>query len=307
MGQISLAVKHAMLTVASSYVLDYVPKEEVKRRANYHYQRTVLLLGEELKKPENREPGKGDALIATLVLLGHTEVGSRFPALVSSAFSLLCIMLIRLDADNYHPSQVVNWEGDQGKGLHPKWYQANKLAEQILDESNPAIHFQSPSNVQFTRARSQIGIMVCLETVLSDCVFPLNPTTSKCGYTWLIQGTFREQRKIDGFAGLSWGLMHYLVKITHLSSRLLKHPSSDVIPVVGLEIEGKLHDFWQWSELSEGYETSQELLDSCELDESGKVTTRAKVTELVGESYVAAAQIYLQCRLFRSVSLLAAT
>ena len=44
---------------------------------------------------------------------------------------------------------------------------------------------------------------------------------------------------------------------------------------------------------------AQELLDSCKLDEDGKVTTEAKVTELIAESYVAAAQIYLQCRLFR--------
>jgi hypothetical protein len=140
---------------------------------------------------------------------------------------------------------------------------------------------------------------------MSDCVTPLEPNTSKCGYTWLIQGTTREQRRIDGFTGLSWGLMHYFVKITHLCSRMLKHPSSGIVRSVGSELEKQLENFWQWSELSGGFPTSQDLLDSarCELDENGKVTTAAKVTELVAESYVAAAQIYLRCRLFRFVNL----
>jgi len=138
---------------------------------------------------------------------------------------------------------------------------------------------------------------------MSDCVTPLNPSASKCGYTWLIQGNIREQRRIDGFTGLSWGLMHYFVKITHLCSQLLKRPSSSVVCLVGCEFERKLNNFQQWSELSEGFETSQELLESCELDENGKVTTATKVTELVAESYVAAAQIYLHCRLFGCVTL----
>jgi hypothetical protein len=41
------------------------------------------------------------------------------------------------------------------------------------------------------------------------------------------------------------------------------------------------------------------LLDSCVLDAAGKVDCPAKVTEVIGEAYVAAAQIYLQCRRFR--------
>lgn len=70
---------------------------------------------------------------------------------------------------------------------------------------------------------------------------------------------------------------------------------------LGSAIEQRLHNFWQWSDLSKGYATSQELLDSCELDENGKVSSCIKVTELVAESYVAAAQIYLYCRLLRFV------
>ena len=70
-------VKHAILTLAASYILDFNPSEGVRQRANYHYGKAVLLLGEELKDIENRVPGKGEALIASLIVLGHNEVCSR--------------------------------------------------------------------------------------------------------------------------------------------------------------------------------------------------------------------------------------
>ena len=57
-------------------------------------------------------------------------------------------------------------------------------------------------------------------------------------------------------------------------------------------------NFHQHSELSKGYKTVEELFRSCQLV-NGKVTTAAKVTELTGESWVAAIQIYLECRFFR--------
>ena len=60
-----------------------------------------------------------------------------------------------------------------------------------------------------------------------------------------------------------------------------------------------MENFEQYSYLSDGYPTSQALLDSCELDENGKIFTAVKTTELLAESYVATAQIYLYCRLMR--------
>jgi hypothetical protein len=68
---------------------------------------------------------------------------------------------------------------------------------------------------------------------------------------------------------------------------------------VGRVLEKKLHNFWQYSELSPGFATSAELLESCILNDNGRVTTAAEVTNLIAESYAAAAQIYLQCRLFK--------
>ncbi|KAK0744873.1 fungal-specific transcription factor domain-containing protein [Apiosordaria backusii] len=182
----------------------------------------------------------------------------------------------------------------------PKWYRGAKLAERCLAQSNPATRCQSRDNAQTTRVRSQLGIRVCLDSVLSDCVHPLDPNTEVDHYNWLIQGTERERRRIDGFAGLSHDLMHYFAKITHLASMRVRCPASGPVQLpVARKIKDKLNNFRQWSDLSEGYQTSQELLDSCELDENGKVATNVKVTELIGESYVAAAQIYLQCRVFR--------
>jgi hypothetical protein len=72
-----------------------------------------------------------------------------------------------------------------------------------------------------------------------------------------------------------------------------------ILPHGARRLAQRLTHFQQWSELSPGYPSVKELLDSCELDENGQVTCAAKVTELTGETLVSAAQIYLQCRFFR--------
>lgn len=68
-----------------------------------------------------------------------------------------------------------------------------------------------------------------------------------------------------------------------------------------MKIEEILTNFRQWSEVSDGYANPEELLNSCELDEDGNVYSVAKITELTGQTWVSAAQIYLHCRLFRQV------
>ncbi|KAH8590662.1 fungal-specific transcription factor domain-containing protein [Bisporella sp. PMI_857] len=251
----SACVRHATLSLAASYVLDYKRNELLEKRANFHHKKAVLLLDKELKDRHNFLPGKEEALIAALIIITHTEE-------------------------------------------KPKWHLATRLAERILDYSDPAYNYQSPNNVQFSRARPELANIICLDNVLSDCVFPLDPHNSKCRYPWLLRGNPREQRRIISFTGFSSLLMHYFVKITHLSARRQKYPNSDIIPTVGSAIEEVLSEFRQWSGLSEGCEGAEALFDSCELVD-GKVTTREKVTELIAESYVAAAQIYLHCRLFR--------
>ncbi|KAK9772950.1 hypothetical protein SCAR479_10280 [Seiridium cardinale] len=268
MADKSSLVKHIILAVAASYVLDWYFDPAIKFQANWHYNRAVNLLEEELKNPANWHAGKGEPLIASLILFSHNE--------------------------------NVNWEVIGTNEHFPKWYRGASLAEKILDASDPATSYEHPVNVQFTKARDQLGNRVCLDSVFSHCVYPLDVNPGKCRHLWLNHGSHREKRRIIGFTGLSSELMHSFVKITHLSARRKRRPQSDIIPVVGNEIRINLENFWQWTELVPcGYSTSQELLDSCQLDENGKVTTESEVTMLIAESYVAAAQIYLQCRLFR--------
>lgn len=70
----SECVKHALLTLASTYVLDYLPSERLRVRANYHYTRAVALLDEGINNAENHEIGKEDPIIGALVLLNCDDV-----------------------------------------------------------------------------------------------------------------------------------------------------------------------------------------------------------------------------------------
>lgn len=42
--------------------------------ANYHHKKAALLLGLELNKPENYEPGKEEPLLVALSLMNHEDV-----------------------------------------------------------------------------------------------------------------------------------------------------------------------------------------------------------------------------------------
>lgn len=67
-------VKHALLALASTYVLDYLPSKELEKRANIHHKRAVILLGQELNREETYTPGSEDAVLGALVLLCHNDV-----------------------------------------------------------------------------------------------------------------------------------------------------------------------------------------------------------------------------------------
>lgn len=66
-------------------------------------------------------------------------------------------------------------------------------------------------------------------------------------------------------------------------------------------LERRLAGLRQWSQLSEGFSSVQALIDACALDETGKVNSAVRVTELIAETYVLSAEIYLQCRVCRRV------
>jgi hypothetical protein len=69
-------VKHALLASTAAYVLDYIPRESLQRRANYHYRRAVDLLSQALRDRAAQEVGKEDTIIAALLLLSCDDVRS---------------------------------------------------------------------------------------------------------------------------------------------------------------------------------------------------------------------------------------
>jgi len=119
-------------------------------------------------------------------------------------------------------SQNVNWEASEAGGQIPPWYKATHLAEQILEKSDPLYNYQSPTNVQCSRARIRLGNKIALYNVMSDTASPLELNQSKCSFTWLIEGEEYELRKIVGCTGLCPRLMHTFAQITHLSAKLYK-------------------------------------------------------------------------------------
>jgi hypothetical protein len=70
----SSCVKHAMLSLAAAYFLDYAPSEELRIRANCHYRRAVELLSQAISDPETYEIEKGDSVVGALILLMSDDV-----------------------------------------------------------------------------------------------------------------------------------------------------------------------------------------------------------------------------------------
>lgn len=135
--------------------------------------------------------------------------------------------------------------------------------------------------------------------ILCQVVCPLNLEEVKNQYPWLLEGNEREVRRIVGLTGMAPKLLHTIGQISHLAARLNHDPESTVVPIAGKIIEDRLDGFHQWSDLSEGHASAEDLLASCILDLDGKVSCAVAVNELTAESYVAMAQIYLHCRVFR--------
>jgi hypothetical protein len=72
----SSCVKHAILSLAAAYFLDYALSESLRRKANYHYWRAVELLSQAISDPETYEIGKGDSVVGALILLMSDDVSS---------------------------------------------------------------------------------------------------------------------------------------------------------------------------------------------------------------------------------------
>ncbi|KAJ9501519.1 hypothetical protein H2202_003313 [Exophiala xenobiotica] len=264
-------VKHAMLSCAAGYVLDYVPSDKLKQRASYHHKRAVMLLGLELGREENYEPGKEEPLLMALSLLNHED--------------------------------IVNWETRESTKRSPKWYQGDLAVKYLLDSSDPGYRYKYPINVQSSKNRYVMSHYQMKSLILSDTCAPLMPDSIEGHpYSWLLEGNEKEVRRVTGLAGCSAKILHIFTQITRLCSQLQENPDSIPIKTAGKVILESLTNFQQWSDLMpQPFPTTEQLGQACEADkdEHGKVRTAALSVALNADSYVLAAQIYILCRLFR--------
>ncbi len=66
--------RHALLSIASAYVLDYTQDSALLKRANHHYEKAVKLLGDALSDPSAQDIGKADNLVCSIILLASDDV-----------------------------------------------------------------------------------------------------------------------------------------------------------------------------------------------------------------------------------------
>ncbi|KAJ8125883.1 hypothetical protein O1611_g7755 [Lasiodiplodia mahajangana] len=215
--------RHAALAFSAGYMLDYVPNEKLRIRANFHYKRASELLTLALKDPTIYTIGKDDAVVTALMLLWSED--------------------------------IVQWELRRSKDVRPRWRCGSQIGKAILDATDPGYRYWRLENVQTTSVRRSNANMCAYTEICALPVTELEIMGFDKLYTWLLEGSEKEVREIHGGTGTS--------------------------------------------ELSEGYETTKELLDACVLDHNGTVQCATKVTELTAATWVQAAEIYLYCRFYR--------
>jgi hypothetical protein len=66
--------RHALLAFTISYVLDYAPTEEMRKRANYHYRTAVKLLEDALGREATYAVGHDDGVVAAMILILSNDV-----------------------------------------------------------------------------------------------------------------------------------------------------------------------------------------------------------------------------------------
>lgn len=74
-----------------------------------------------------------------------------------------------------------------------------------------------------------------------------------------------------------------------------------MIPVLAQTILNRIERLVQWSDLSGGYASTEELLDACPTNSEGHIEEPWQMVALGAECWKKAAQIYLLCRLLRYV------
>jgi hypothetical protein len=195
--------------------------------------------------------------------------------------------------------KIVQWEKRRAKGLEPRWYEAAQCAKIIMANSDPGYRYWDSYNVQCSSARISNANMLAYVDILSLPHTNLNANETESCHPWLLEGSDREVHRVYGGTGVCPKLLHMFGQITHICALMRDDPNSTIIPLGAQALKRRLKNFHQWSELSDGYGSAEELLRSCVLNSDGLVESATTVTELTAEAWVQAAQLYLQCRFFR--------
>ena len=77
MAEKDLCVRHALLALSGSYILDYKSDDKLRERVNRNYTQATTMITDALTKPETHEVGKGDNIVAAIILLIVDDVSYR--------------------------------------------------------------------------------------------------------------------------------------------------------------------------------------------------------------------------------------
>ncbi|OHE90521.1 hypothetical protein CORC01_14190 [Colletotrichum orchidophilum] len=283
----SSCVKHAMLALAGTYVLDYQPEESIRKAANAHYKRAAMLLTMALREARNHVSTEREAncLIAAVTLLNMIDVVSP---------------------EQRRPPSAV-----------PRWLEGARLACRLLDATDPGHRYWNAVNIQ--PSETQMGNMIIAgrAAILALPMAPLDSrNTEKRQFAWLLQGSELDAHRIHGGCGMSPTLLHHFSIITHLAAWLWEDPDNNgfyMNPGVKT-LHEKLSKLRQWtqpasespspsatsrSDQSRDISDPSSLLDNIKRNEYGLITDAESMTEVTAEAWRLAAIIYLRCRLER--------
>lgn len=181
-------VRHALLSLAGIYVVDYIQSEDIRVRTNKHYAQAVKLLEQDYKDPEKQRGANGDALVAAITLL------------------------------NMH--DVVMWERRRTRDQVPRWLEGAQMGAEILAQTDPGCRYYKRKHVQISNARRSNTITIGRAKITALIVTPLDESASATEFNWLLSGSEKEVDRIHAACGYSPKLMHCLAHITHLAAKV---------------------------------------------------------------------------------------
>lgn len=285
MAQKSQGVQHAMLALAGTYVLDYVPLDTVRRRSNRHYNGAVKQLTRALETfNRHTDFEEAETLVASLALLNMMD--------------------------------VVSPERRRPKFEQPRWLQGAQTACDILNRTDSGYRYWANNRLRPSDDRTANAIISSRVVILALPMTPLAyiSTDNERFQFLLAHATEPDTRQIHGACGCSPRLLHRLAQITYITTLLSEDNDSPILPVTAKQILRELENLRQWCDLgdeyhtvwgysvAEGYASTEALLADCDRNISpakGVVQDVAGMTYLTAEAWRLAAIVYAQCRLLR--------